>query len=124
MNKKKYELIFCIVNAGFALEVMEAAKKAGATGGTIIRGRGTANPEAEEFYQIAIQPDKEILWLIVPKEIKDDVMHRIYQDAGLASKSKGIAFSIPVSHAVGLHEEGNDPKQSEEGPEEKKEEKK
>ena len=79
MNKKKYELIFCIVNAGFALEVMEAAKKAGATGGTIIRGRGTANPEAEEFYQIAIQPDKEILWLIVPKEIKYDVMHRIYQ---------------------------------------------
>jgi hypothetical protein len=105
MNKKKYELIFCIVNAGFAQEAMESAKKAGATGGTIIRARGTANPEAEEFYQIAIQPDKEILWLIVPKEIKDDVMHRLYQDVGLASKSKGIAFSVPVSHAVGLHEE-------------------
>jgi nitrogen regulatory protein PII len=123
MNKKKYELIFCIVNAGFALEVMEAAKKAGATGGTIIRGRGTANPEAEEFYQIAIQPDKEILWLIVPKEIKDDVMHRIYQDAGLASNSKGIAFSVPVTHAVGLHEE-EPAKQPEEKPEETKEEKK
>lgn len=119
MNKKKYELIFCIVNAGFALEVMEAAKKAGATGGTIIRGRGTANPEAEEFYQISIQPDKEILWLIVPKEIKDDVMHRIYQDAGLASKSKGIAFSVPVTHAVGLHDEETQAKQ-EENKEEKK----
>ena len=105
MNSNKYELIFCIVNAGFALEVMEAAKKAGAKGGTILRGRGSANPEAEEFYQISIQPDKEILWLIVPKEIKDDVMHKIYQDAGLATKSKGIAFSLPVSHAVGLHEE-------------------
>ena len=46
-----------------------------------------------------------MLWLIVPKEIKDDVMHKIYQDAGLASKSKGIAFSLPVSNAVGLHEE-------------------
>ena len=82
MNKKKYEMIFCIVNAGFALTVMEAAKKAGARGGTILRARGTANPEAEEFYQISIQPDKEILWLIVPREIKDDVMHKIYQDAG------------------------------------------
>ena len=110
MNKKKYELICCIVNTGFALEAMEAARKAGANGGTILRARGTANPEAEEFFQISIQSDKEILWLIVPREIRDDVMHRLYQDAGLATKGKGIAFSIPVNHAVGLHEE-DDPKE-------------
>jgi hypothetical protein len=108
MNSKKYEMIFCIVNAGFAVEAMEAAKKAGAQGGTILRARGTANPEAEEFYNISIQPDKEILWIIVPKEIKDDVMHKLYQDAGLNSKSKGIAFSLPVTHAVGLHEDSEE----------------
>lgn len=105
MNSKKYEMIFCIVNAGFAVEAMEVAKKAGAKGGTILRARGTANPEAEEFYNISIQPDKEVLWIIVPKEIKDDVMHKLYQDAGLASEGKGIAFSLPVSDAVGLHED-------------------
>ena len=105
MNKNKFEMIFCIVNAGFAIEAMEAAKKAGAMGGTILRARGTANPEAEEFYDISIQPDKEILWIIVPKEIKDDVMHALYQEAGLATKSKGIAFSLPVTNAIGLHEE-------------------
>lgn len=104
MNENKYEMIFCIVDAGFAIEAMESAKKAGATGGTILRARGTANPEAEEFYNISIHPDKEILWIIVPKEIKDDVMHRLYQDAGLATESKGIAFSLPVTNAVGLHE--------------------
>lgn len=108
MNSKKYEMIFCIVNAGFAVEAMEAAKKAGAQGGTILRARGTANPEAEEFYNISIQPDKEILWIIVPKEIKDDVMHKLYQDAGLNSKSKGIAFSLPVTNAVGLHEDSEE----------------
>ncbi len=104
MNNIKYELITCIVNAGFAVEAMEAAKKAGATGGTILRARGTANPEAEEFYNISIQPDKEILWIIVPKDIKDDVMHRLYQDVGLNTPGKGIAFSMPISNAVGLHE--------------------
>ncbi|MBR0255787.1 MAG: P-II family nitrogen regulator [Bacteroidales bacterium] len=104
MNNIKYELITCIVNAGFAVEAMEAAKKAGATGGTILRARGTANPEAEEFYNISIQPDKEILWVIVPKDIKDDVMHRLYQDVGLNTPGKGIAFSMPISNAVGLHE--------------------
>ena len=100
-----FELIFCVVNSGFSQNVMEAARPAGAKGGTIVRARGTANPEAEEFYQISIQPDKEILWLIVPKEIKDDVMHKLYQDVGLATPSKGIAFSVPITHAVGLHEE-------------------
>ena len=104
MNNIKYELITCIVNAGFAVEAMEAAKKAGATGGTILRARGTANPEAEEFYNISIQPDKEILWVIVPKDIKDDVMHRLYQDVGINTPGKGIAFSMPISNAVGLHE--------------------
>ena len=108
MAENNYELIVCIVNAGFSQNVMEAARGAGAKGGTVLRARGTANPEAEEFYQISIQPDKEILWLIVPREIKDDVMHKIYQDAGLATKSKGIAFSLPVSNAVGLHEEETD----------------
>lgn len=104
MNSKKYEMIFCIVDAGFAVEAMEVARKAGAKGGTILHARGSANPEAEEFYNISIQPDKEILWLIVPKDIKDEVMHRLYQDVGLSTKGKGIAFSLPVSHAVGLQE--------------------
>lgn len=105
MNSNQYEMIFCIVNTGFAVEAMEAAKKAGAKGGTILRARGTANPESEEFYGISIQPDKEILWIIVPKDIKDDVMHKLYQDVGLANEGKGIAFSLPVSHAIGLHED-------------------
>lgn len=96
-------MIFCIVNAGFAQSVMESAKKAGARGGTILRARGTANPEAEEFFNITIQPDKEILLIIVPTEIRDQVMHKIYEDAGLAEESQGIAFSLPVTHAVGLH---------------------
>ena len=105
MNSKKYEMIFCVLNAGYAQVAMESAKKAGAKGGTIIRARGTANPEAEEFYQIPIQPDKEILMVIVPRDIKDDVMHVLYQEQGLASPSAGIIFSLPVTNAIGLHED-------------------
>ena len=57
MSKHSFELIVCIVNAGFSQNVMEAARAAGARGGTIVRGRGSANPEAEEFFNITIQPD-------------------------------------------------------------------
>ena len=87
---KKFELILCIVNAGFSQNVMEAARAAGARGGTIIRGRGSANPEAEEFFSITIQPDKEIVMLLVPAEIKDDVLRAMQSDADMELKTLKI----------------------------------
>ncbi len=105
MDEKKYELIFCIVNAGFSETVMDAAKAAGARGGTLLRGRGTANREAEEFFHITIQPEKEIVMILVPQEIKDTVLKGIYKAAGLNTAGQGIAFSVAVDKTVGLGEE-------------------
>ena len=98
-EEKKYELIVCIVNAGYSDNVMNAARSAGAKGGSVIRGRGTANPEAEEFFNITIQPDKEIVLILVPAEIKDDVMKAIYKNDGLSTDGNGMVFSLPVSRA-------------------------
>ena len=98
----EYELIMCIVNAGFSETVMEAAKEKGARGGTILHARGTANKSAEAFFNITIQPDKEIVMILVKNEIRDDVMHALYQQAGLKTAGQGIAFALPVTHTVGL----------------------
>ena len=102
MSASKHEMIMCIVNAGFSETVMEAAKSAGARGGTILNGRGTANKEAESFFHIAIQPEKEVVMILVDKEIKDAVLHALYQKAGLDTMGQGIAFSLPVDEVVGL----------------------
>ena len=102
MSASKHEMIMCIVNAGFSETVMEAAKSAGARGGTILNGRGTANKEAESFFHIAIQPEKEVVMILVDKEIKDAVLHALYQKAGLDTMGQGIAFSLPVDNVVGL----------------------
>lgn len=96
------ELIICIVNTGFTDVVMDAAREKGARGGTVIHGRGTANKEAEEFFHISVQPDKEMVMILVPSEIKDDVLHAVYQAAGLKTAGQGIAFSLPVTHVVGI----------------------
>lgn len=96
----KYELVICIVNAGYSQNVMEAARAAGARGGTVLRARGTANPEAEEFFNITIQPDKEVLVILIPADIKDEVIRAIYKEAGLAQEAQGIAFSLPVSRTT------------------------
>jgi len=100
--KYQYETILCIVNAGFTDTVMSAARACGATGGTVLHARGTANPEAETFFKITIQPDKEVVLILVPSAIKDDVLHAIYREAGLNTPGQGIAFSLPVDGVVGL----------------------
>jgi len=98
----KHEVIFCIVNAGFSDVVMDAAKEVGARGGTVIHARGTANKEAEQFFHITIQPDKEIVMILVPADIKEAVLHALYRNAGLKTEGQGIAFSMPVNNVVGL----------------------
>ncbi len=100
--KSEYELILCIVNAGFAETVMDAAYAYGARGGTVIQARGTANKEAEKYFRITIQPEKEILMLVVPAKIKDDILHALYRSVGLNSPGHGIAFSLPVDNVLGL----------------------
>ncbi len=100
--ERKFELIFCVINAGFSDDVMFAARKAGAEGGTILKGRGTAPVEAEQAFQISIQPEKEIVMLLVPEEIKDNVLRELYQSAGLDSAGQGIIFSMPVDRTLGI----------------------
>ena len=115
----KHEVIFCIVNTGFTDAVMDAAKEFGARGGTVIHARGTANTEAEKLFQITVQPEKEIVMILVPSEIKDDILHALYKAVGLNTPGQGIAFTMPVSAAVGLSNSDKAPKT----PKSKKEEK-
>ena len=113
MSKHSFELIVCIVNAGFSQNVMEAARAAGARGGTIVRGRGSANPEAEEFFNITIQPDKEIVLILVSAGIKDTVLKAVYKNSGLPTEGQGIAFSLPVERTTLLKEELERPNEGE-----------
>lgn len=100
--KNQFEMVFTIVNSGYTEEVMDAVKACGATGGTILNARGTANTEIEKFFGLSISSEKEIVMIIVPKEIKDAVLHAIYQKVGLGTAGQGIAFTIPVEDVVGI----------------------
>lgn len=100
----KHEAIFCIVNSGYSEMVMDAAKKLGARGGTVINELGTASKDAESFFHITITPEKEIVMILVPTKIKDAVLHALYKEVGLETAGQGIAFSVPVDSVVGLSE--------------------
>ena len=98
----KHEVILCIVNNGFSDAVMDAAREAGARGGTVIHARGTANKKAEEFFNISIQPEKEVVMILVDSGIRYAVLHALYNEVGLKDPAQGIAFALPVSNVVGL----------------------
>ena len=100
--KFTHEAIVCIVNSGFSEAVMDAAKKFGARGGTVLNGRGTAGKDAEKFFGISVQPEKEIVLIVVPAEYKDNILHALYKEVGLESEGQGIAFSLPVDSVVGI----------------------
>ena len=102
MTTNNHEVIFAIVNTGFAEEAMEVARKEGARGGTILNARGAAKEDAAAFFGITIHTEKEILMMVVEKEIRDRVLNALYKEMGMDKKAQGIAFSLPVSDAAGL----------------------
>ena len=102
MTTNNHEVIFAIVNSGFAEEVMDVARAEGARGGTILNARGVAKEEAAAFFGITIHAEKEILMMVVEKDIRDKVLNAVYKEMGMAKAAQGIAFSLPVSDVAGL----------------------
>ena len=105
MKTNNHEVIFAIVNSGYAEEVMDVARENGARGGTILNARGVAGEEAAAFFGITLHAEKEILMIVVEKNIRDDILNAIYKQMGMAKKAQGIAFSLPVSDVAGLVKE-------------------
>ena len=101
-KQHSFEVIFCLVNAGFSDLVMDAAREVGARGGTIIHARGTGNKEMEKTYGVIITPDKELIMILVSVRIRDAVLKAINEAAGLSTLGQGIAFVLPVEEVAGL----------------------
>lgn len=102
MKTENHEVIFAIVNAGYAEDVVDVAREHGARGGTVLNARGVVKEDAASFFGITVHADKEILMMVVEKDIRDRVLNAIYKELGMAKKAKGIVFSLPVSDVAGL----------------------
>ena len=99
-----HECIVCIVNSGYSETVMEAAREAGAGGGTVLNARGTATKDAEKFFGITVHPEKEIVMILTPCEKRDAILHALYKNVGLETRGQGIAFALPVDAVVGTND--------------------
>ncbi len=99
---QEFDLIITIVNRGFNDVVMDAARSAGATGGTVLHARGAGIHEAEKFFGISIQPEKDVVLILAKREEKKQIMNAIRNEVGLNKEGKGLSFSMPVEDVCGI----------------------
>jgi nitrogen regulatory protein PII len=100
----RFQLIVSIVPQGHASHIVEAAKVAGARGGTIVRGRGSGVHEAGRFFGVAIEPEKEVVLILIGSELANAVVDAIVRDGRLNEPGRGIAFLLDVPRVVGITE--------------------
>ncbi len=98
----KFEVIYAILNAGFADQAMIAAREVGAKGGTIIHARGSSNIGVDKKYGLTMTPEKEVLMILVTEDQKDAIINAIYTTSIKENGHKGIVFSLPVESTAGL----------------------
>lgn len=101
MEDMKYALIAAVVNQGYSENVMEAARGAGAGGGTVIPGRRTGSEEAIQFWGMSIQEEKEMILIITEQENKLKIMQAISAKCGLHSEADGLVLSLPIDTVIG-----------------------
>ena len=102
MTGSEYTMIAAIVNQGFSGEVMDAARSAGAVGGSVLHSRGVGATDAVNSWGFNLQDEKEIVIIVTEKETKLAIMQAIGKNCGLQSDAKGIVVAIPVEDALGL----------------------
>lgn len=97
-----YKAIFTIVDRGKGENVMDAAKSAGAKGGTIINARGSGIHETEILFSMPIEPEKEVVMILAKNEIVDNITSTIREELKIDEPGMGIMFTLNVSKSYGL----------------------
>ena len=101
MEESKSVLIVTVVDKGNTETVMNAARNVGASGGTVVRAKGTG-AEIAKFFGVSISVEKEMVYIVAKREMRDAIMHAIMESAGSNTDAHGIVFSLPVDKVVGI----------------------
>ena len=110
MKDTTMELLVVVSNQGHNDLVMDAARGAGAYGGTVIHARGTGMNQAELFFGVSLASEKDLTFIVTKKNQRNAIMSAIMKEAGMDTPAQSIVFSLPVTDAVGLNTGGEDTK--------------
>lgn len=97
-----HELIVVIANRGHTDQVMDAARSAGAAGGTTIHAKGTGTELARKFLGVSLAAEKEIVFILAREADRKPIMKAVMTQAGMHTKAQAVTFSLPVTDLAGL----------------------
>ena len=97
-----YEIILAIANEGYTDAVMDAARAAGARGGTVLHGKGTGSKDAEKFFSVSIASEKEVILIVAKASEKAAIMQSIATGAGIGTAAGAVVLSLPVTAVAGF----------------------
>ena len=98
----QFKLIMAFVKPRVVDKVIDAMKEAGATGATIIQGRGTGIHKEKSFLGLSVEDQTDILVFLVEEHVVENLMNVIQVAGKFDEPGTGIAFVLPVEHAAGL----------------------
>ena len=101
-TSQNHRLIVTIVKKGHSKSIIEAAKNAGVRGRTIIYSRGVGTDEKKNILGIYIEPEKEVIFILIHKNKSDDVFEAIMDAGNINKPGKCIGFVLDVEKVVGL----------------------
>ena len=104
----EHELIVVILNEGYSDFVMDAARAAGAGGGTVLHAKGTGAARAEKFFGVSLADEKYMVYIIAYADEKAAILKSINEKAGPGTKAGAICFSLPISSVAGLRSREED----------------
>lgn len=98
----RFKLILSSVKTGITDTIVDAAKKSGATGATIIPARGTGIHEAKTFFGLSLEAQTDIVMFLVEEHLVTKILNTIHEAGQFAKPGTGVAFVVPVEHVIGL----------------------
>ena len=101
-EKLEYALIWVSVAGGYSDDVVDAARNAGAKGGTVMKGRRRSSERVRHHFGISMQEEQDFVMIVVPREKKNDTMTAIMNVCGLQTKAHGVVWALPVDEVMGL----------------------
>ncbi len=101
-NKNNYHLLITMVIEGYAEKVMSVAKKCGANGGTLIKGREIGSKSGFKFFNVQVEPEKDVLLIVCKNEDKNRIMEGILEKYGANSEARGVCITLPIDNTIGI----------------------
>ena len=102
MERTENSLILVVCARGCTDDVMSTAKARGARGGTVVKGRLSGLEELEQAYEVELKPEREIVAIVVPTELRGPIMEAINAEHGLRSEAQAVLCSLPIEQIVRL----------------------